>query len=396
MLLNDLLSEKKSTFISPEKGSCVQSTKTIQTIGLIVNPLAGIGGRVGLKGSDGEDTVKRAFSLGAERLAPERAVETLRELFADRERFTLLTYPKEMGEEEALRCSYTPTVLGSIQSGHTTSEDTRKAAQEMLEKRVDLIIFVGGDGTARDIYEAVGTHVAVLGIPAGVKIHSSVYAINPRRAADLVHEFLQGHAPSREMEVMDIDEDLFRQGQVSARLYGYLLVPYERRLVQGAKAASTGSGESLCGIAAAVVDRMTEEEYYILGPGTTVKAIGDELKIDKTLLGVDLVFRKKMIGKDLNERQILEMIDGKKAKIVVTVIGGQGYIFGRGNQQISPRVIQAAGKKNIIIVAAKNKLISLQGPLLVDTGDPQVDSMLSGFVRVVTGFDEETVWKVEC
>lgn len=366
-------------------------------LGFIVNPLAGIGGRVGLKGSDGADTVKKAFELGAEMVSPDRALETLNMLSSEKDRFELVTYPDEMGEKEAATSGFHPVVLGSIQSGQTTAEDTRRAAIEMKEYGVDLIIFVGGDGTARDIYEAVGTSIPVMGIPAGVKIHSSVYAVNPRRAADLIKAFLDGKAPTQEMEVMDIDEELFREGRVSARLYGYLKVPYERRLIQGAKSPTRGSGQNLRGIAAAVVERMDDDDvYYILGPGTTVKAIGDALGIDKTLLGVDVVHRGRQVGKDLNEKQLLELIAGKRVKIVVTVIGGQGYIFGRGNQQISPKVIRAVGKQNIIVVADKNKLIALNGSLLVDTGDPDCDQYLSGFIRVITGFNEETVWKVEC
>lgn len=371
--------------------------KPKKILGFIVNPLAGIGGKVGLKGSDGVDTVKKAFELGAEIVSPRRASETLRALSADKDRFVLVTYPAEMGEQEAAAAGFQPVVLGQIQSGRTTAADTQHAAQEMKAYGVDLIIFVGGDGTARDIHKAIGADIPALGIPAGVKIHSSVYAVSPRRAADLIRAFLDDNAPTQMMEVMDIDEELFRQGRVSARLYGYLQVPFERRLIQGAKSPTISSGENLKKTAASVLEKMEDEDtYYLLGPGTTVKAVGDLLQIDKTLLGVDAVYRGKQVGKDLNEQQLLELIKGKKAKIVVTVIGGQGYIFGRGNQQISSRVIRAVGKQNIIIVAAKSKLISLDGPLLVDTGDPECDQYLSGFVRVVTGFNEETMWKVEC
>jgi len=282
-------------------------------LGLIVNPIAGIGGRVGLKGSDGQDTVKRALELGAVPLAPTRAIEALKELSPMKDEIDLITYPSEMGEDETRECGFDATVVGSIVSGETTAADTKKAAQKMTELGVELLLFVGGDGTARDIYEAVGDRVPILGIPAGVKIHSSVYAISPRRAAELVKEFLRGRAPLREMEVMDIDEDQFREGRVCARLYGYLRVPFEQRLVQGAKAASSGPRESTRAIAEHVVDRM-RDDYYILGPGTTVKAIGDELGVDKTLLGVDLVHRKQLIGKDLNEEQLLQLVTGKRAK----------------------------------------------------------------------------------
>ncbi len=365
-------------------------------LGLIVNPLAGIGGRVGLKGSDGAATIVKALSMGAEILSPARAIEALQGLGKYQDEFDLITYPFEMGEDEARESGLSPKVIGNITPGRTSAEDTMSAARKMTELGVDLLIFVGGDGTARDIYNAIGGNILVLGIPSGVKVHSSVYAVNPRRATDLIVMFLHGFVAAREMEVMDIDEDLFRQGQLSARLYGYLKVPFERRLVQGAKAPSLGMGDGLQGIAQAVVDGMVDDYYYILGPGTTVKAIGDELKIDKSLLGVDLVYRKQLIGRDLNEQQILNAIEEKKTRIVLTVIGGQGYLFGRGNQQLSPKVIQKVGKQNLIIIASKNKLLSLPGPLLVDTGDPECDRYLSGYIRVITGYNEEVVWKIEC
>jgi predicted polyphosphate/ATP-dependent NAD kinase len=261
---------------------------------------------------------------------------------------------------------------------------------------VELLLFVGGDGTARDIYEAIGEGVPVLGIPAGVKMHSSVYAVNPRRAAELVEAFLAGDAPLAQTEVMDIDEAQFREGRLSAQLYGYLSVPYAERLVQGAKIASTGAEDSPLPIAEYVVETMEDGFTYILGPGSTVKAIGDELGIDKTLLGVDVVHQGKLVGKDLNEAQLLALIEGKPVKLVVTVIGGQGYVFGRGNQQISPAVIRQVGRENVIIVATKSKLGALEGPLLADTGDPDCDTYLSGYVRVVTGYGVFTSRKLEC
>jgi len=365
-------------------------------VGLIVNPIAGIGGRVGLKGSDGSDTVRKALELGAVPSSPARAVEALKELSSMKDQVDLITYPFQMGQEEAEECGFTPVVLDANMTRETTAEDTKKAAREMAELGVELLLFVGGDGTARDIHEAIKDRVPVLGIPAGVKIHSSVYAVNPSRAAELVKQFLKNHAPLREMEVMDIDEQQFREGRVSARLYGYLRVPFERRLVQSAKAGSSGRGDSTKAIAEHVVDLMRDDAFYILGPGTTVKAIGDELGIDKTLLGVDLVYRKELVGKDLNEEQLLARVAGKSAKIVVTVIGGQGYIFGRGNQQISPRVIREVGKDNLVVVSTQGKLLSLKGPLLVDTGDQELDRTLAGYVRVITGYNEESVWKVEC
>lgn len=364
-------------------------------LGLIVNPLAGIGGRVGLKGSDGIETVRKALALGAEPQAPARACETLRLLAPSQDLLELVTYPAEMGADEARASGFTPTVLGSIVSGATTAADTRRAAADMIAEKVELLLFVGGDGTARDIYETVGERLPVLGIPAGVKVHSSVYAVNPRRASEAVEAFLKGSAPLRDMEVMDIDEDLFRAGRVSAKLHGYLKVPFQERLIQGAKSASARAASSAAALAAYVVEKMTGEPYYVLGPGTTIKAIGDRLGIAKTLLGVDVVHGKELIARDLNEEQLLELVNGKPARIVVTVIGGQGYIFGRGNQQISPRIIRTIGLENIMVVATRDKLIALNRPLLVDTGDAELDQQLSGFRRVITAYGEESVWPVE-
>ena len=368
--------------------------KEKKVVGLIVNPIAGIGGKVGLKGSDGEGTVEKAFSLGAERVAPDRATDMLRKLKETGIHFELVTYPELMGALEAQKCGLSPIVLGSISPGETTALDTRNAANDLRDYGVDLLLFVGGDGTARDVYQAIGHDVPALGIPAGVKIHSSVYAINPRRAAELVKAFFQERASIREQEVMDIDEEEFREGRVSAQLFGYLRVPFEPRLIQGAKASSRGTGESKRAIAEDIADRMNGNWYYILGPGTTVAAIGDELGIEKSLLGVDVVHDKKLIGKDVNESELLEIIDGQKSKIIVTVIGGQGYIFGRGNQQISPRVIRMVGTENVIVVASKSKINELNGPLLVDTGDTELDEELGGYIRVVTGYQEESLIQV--
>jgi predicted polyphosphate/ATP-dependent NAD kinase len=305
----------------------------------------------------------------------------------------LVTYPYEMGEEEAKKCGFNPTVIGSIQKEATTSADTTKAAEEMLELKVDLILFAGGDGTARDIYEAIDGKVAVLGIPSGVKIHSAVYAVNPERGGDLVVRYLQDGLPLQEAEVMDVDEEAFRQGRVSARLYGYLRVPFERGSTQSAKSGSAHTEDEEYQkkvIAACLLEEMKDDCFYIIGPGSTTQAIGEQLGFEKTLLGVDVMNQGRLVAKDVNESQLLRLVEGRKAKIVITPIGGQGYIFGRGNQQISPEVIRRVGKDNIMILATKNKMNSLVGkPLLVDTGDEEVDGLLAGYTRVIVGYRKE-------
>jgi predicted polyphosphate/ATP-dependent NAD kinase len=282
----------------------------------------------------------------------------------------------------------------------------------MLRSNVALLLFAGGDGTARDITTAVGDALPVLGIPAGVKIHSAVYATNPINAGELARLVLEGRVTRlREAEVMDIDEQAIRQGVVSAKLYGYLKVPFQRELVQSLKMPSSpGEEASLHAIAHDVVGQMVPGRLYIIGPGTTTRAITSRLGLNKTLIGVDVAYKEeeagvgpqpegRLVAADVNESQLLTLLEGRGRKgcamIIVTPIGGQGYIFGRGNQQISPRVIEIVGKEGIVVVSTAAKINSLGGrPLLTDTGDRAVDRMLSGYVKVVTGYNERVVYRV--
>ena len=372
-------------------------------LGLIVNPVAGLGGRVGLKGSDGAEIQRRARALGAEPHAQERAVEALRRL-RRLENLEIVTYPGEMGEDAARAAGFEPRVVGDIVPGETTAQDTRRAARQMHELGVDLLLFAGGDGTARDLYEAVGLEQPALGIPAGVKIHSAVYATHPANAGELAALYLGGRVASqRQAEVMDIDEEAFRQGSLQARLYGYLTVPFRASLVQSQKMPSAGEAASLAAIAEDVVTKMEPGVLYIVGPGTTTRAIAEELGLEKTLLGVDVILDGELVARDANEADLLRLLDQRlgseggepQARIVVTPIGGQGYLFGRGNQQISPRVIRHVGRENVLIVSTPDKLHSLGSqPLLVDSGDREVDQMLSGYMMVVTGYNERAVRKV--
>ena len=368
-------------------------------VGLVVNPFAGLGGRVGLKGSDGSEIQRRALALGAVPQALDRATQALERIRPLKQGVEIITYPGEMGQDAATACGFEATVIGSIKRGETTPEDTRKAARRMLRLRVELLLFAGGDGTARDVCSAVGEKLPVLGIPAGVKVHSAVFATNPINAGELAGSYLQGGAARlREAEVMDIDEDAFRQGIVSAKLYGYLRVPFQTGLVQSAKMPSSpGESASLEAIACEVVNQMRENCLYIIGPGTTTRAITSKLGLSKTLVGVDVVAAGQLVATDANESQLLELLEGQNARIIVTPIGGQGCILGRGNQQISPSVIRKVGKHNIIVVSTTRKIESLGGrPLWVDTGERAVDRMLDGYVRVVTGGGDRIIYRVSC
>lgn len=370
----------------------------MKRLGVIVNPVAGMGGRVGLKGSDGLEALRKARELGARPESPERTIEALRIVSRIKDRIQVLTYPAEMGEDECRQAGLSPQVIGSISSGSTTPGDTRRAARQMVEQGVDLLLFAGGDGTARDIYDAVGRRVPALGIPAGVKIHSAVYAVNPRSAGEVVTLLMEGRLTNiREAEVMDIDEDAFRDGIVSARLYGYLRVPEESRYVQSAKAGGIlAEKEALQGIAADIIESMDDPRcLFLIGPGTTPRATMETLELKNTLLGVDLIRGKQVVANDVTEAQLMQLTRGRKSRIVVTPIGGQGHVFGRGNQQLSPAVIRQVGTDQITIIATKEKLASLSGrPLLVDTGDEELNEALSGYSRVTTGYGDYVIYKV--
>lgn len=368
----------------------------MKTIGFIVNPIAGMGGAVGLKGTDGKATLGKALRLGAERIAPRRAETFLLGLTTVRDQIRLLGGAGMMGEEEARTCGFDYTVLGRRKE-ETTAEDTKWVAKRILEKGSALLVFCGGDGTARDILEVVDTSHPVLGVPTGVKMHSAVFAVDPSAAAKLTIRFLWEELPLREAEVMDVDEEAFREGRLSAALHGYMLIPYYPSLVQSVKTASPTTEIEMrnqAAIAIQIIEEMEEDTIYIIGPGTTNRTIGDLLHEGKTLLGVDLFHGKRLIARDVNERQILDAIEGKKTKIIVTPIGGQGFIFGRGNQQISPRVIRQVGTDNLSVIATGHKLRGLKS-LRVDTGDLELDKILRGFIKVTTDYRENHMVRVE-
>jgi predicted polyphosphate/ATP-dependent NAD kinase len=372
----------------------------VKRVGLIVNPIAGMGGRCGLKGTDGAEILAQACALGAEPEAPGRAQLALSRLEPLKDDVEIVTVSGDMGEAEAVRAGFTPTVLFDTNGETTTSDDTRRAATEMVAAGVDLILFAGGDGTARDVYAAAGPDAVCLGVPAGCKIHSGVYGINPRNAGELAALYLQGKVTRvKQAEVMDIDEEAFRQGRVSAELFGYLTVPRDEARVQGGKAGRAASDENaLDAIAFRLMDRMDPETLYLLGTGSTVFGIKRRLGIAGTLLGVDVTRGRELVAADVTEHQLLDLLGpkgGTPARIVVTVIGGQGYIFGRGNQQLSPRVIERVGRDHITVVATRQKIAALGGkPLLVDTGSEETNAMLTGYMRVVTGYDEEIAVRV--
>jgi predicted polyphosphate/ATP-dependent NAD kinase len=372
------------------------------SLGFIINPIAGIGGSVALKGSDGDDIAEKALALGATAKANQRASLALSILLPYRDQITIYCANDLMGEKTAKALGFTTEVVFQTRdTEHTTAEDTENTVQALLAKNIDILLFAGGDGTARNVCKIVGDKCPVLGIPAGCKIHSGVYAVTPKAAGRVVEMMITNQLVTlTEADVMDIDESLFRDGIVKAKRYGEMQIPAELRFVQAVKSGGKELDELvLQDIAAHVINEM-DDELFVIGSGSTTAFLMEELALENTLLGVDLVEQQNLLASDVTEPQLWQAISRAKEKtktikLVITLIGGQGHIFGRGNQQLSPRVIRAIGKENILIIATKAKLSALSSrPLIADTGDSDLDIALSGYLPVITGYNDQVLYPV--
>lgn len=362
-------------------------------LGLIINPLAGLGGPAGLKGSDG--VAEQALALGSEPRAAQRTRTALECLRPVQERLEFLTFAGSMGADLLTEMGFSYRLLGELAAGPSSAADTRKAVELLQDAGVALILFAGGDGTARDICAVAREGQPVLGIPAGVKIHSGVYAISPRAAGELTRRLVEGGLVRLASgEVRDLDESALREGRVAARWYGELTVPEEGGYVQQVKQAGVESEELvLSDLAAWLEDSWEADVRYIFGPGSTLQGLAQNLGLQTTLLGVDVIENGQVIALDVHEAQLYALVADHPARLLVTAIGGQGHIIGRGNQQISPRVLRAVGLHQLRVVATKRKLGTLHGrPLLVDSGDSQLDDAFPDVVRVWAGYKEELLY----
>jgi NAD+ kinase len=352
-------------------------------VGLVVNPIAGMGGRVGLKGTDNK--VEEARRRGADPRSPSRARAALEHLNEQPVDVTIHTYGGDMGEAEAVAAGFTPVVVGHPEAEDTTAADTREAVRHLVEADVDLILFVGGDGTAVDVaetLEALDADVPILGVPGGVKVYSSVFAVTPRAAGRIAATFDRTEI----REVNDIDEDAYRGGDVTTELQALAAVPVGDE-IQSSKQIGGGTVEALA--AAVAADIRDDGATYVLGPGSTVDAVKTDLGFNGEPLGVDVWRAGEVVAADAAESDILHAL-GDRNVVVVSPIGGQGFVFGRGNDQISPAVIR---RSEIEVVASRQKLDDI-GVLRVDTGDPALDDELRGWQRVRVGKFERRLLKI--
>ncbi|WP_229867018.1 ATP-NAD kinase family protein [Streptomyces gelaticus] len=379
-------------------------------VGLVVNPVAGLGGRVGLGGTDGPDRARTALSLGARPLAGVRAAAALGELAAragesPRDGLLVVTAAGPLGAESVAAAGLTERIVYAAGAGRDTSaEDTAAAVRAVVAQGVGLLLFAGGDGTARDVLGALGSpggvSCPVLGVPTGVKMHSAVFAVSPRAAGEVAAAWLAGpgRVRLRDAEVMDRDEDALGAGRVTSRLFGWLPVPDVPVRVQQRKTGSTAPApEAVGGIAAEVAERVGAG-LLALGPGSTTRAVAAALGADVSLTGVDVLALRpgrppRVVARDAGEDALLAL---GPVWIALSPIGGQGFLLGRGNQQISPRVLRAAGgRERLLVLCTEAKLAALGGrPLLLDTGDDALDAELSGHLPVITGRRQTSLYRL--
>lgn len=354
----------------------------MKKIGFVVNPDAGMGGAVGLKGTDG--CAMAARELGAIPLSPEKAVRFLTSL--TRSDLFFLTAGGLMGESElhdAGIVSY--KVVYSPEHENTTQEDTQKACLAMMKEGAELILFCGGDGTARDVFSITGMNVPILGIPAGVKIYSGVFATTPEAGAAVLDQWETARVT--DTEVMDVDEEQYRSGVLTTRLFGIAHTPTLPGLCQSAKQASFGDEFRVQDdIARFIANIMRPDTLYLLGAGATTGAISRYLRLPATLLGIDAIYANRLIATDLNEAGILSLLDEyEQVKIIISPIGSQGFILGRGNQQISSRVLEKVGIDALIVVATPAKL--QHTPVLyADTGSRELNARFEDTILVICGY----------
>jgi predicted polyphosphate/ATP-dependent NAD kinase len=352
------------------------------TIGLVINPIAGMGGKVALKGTDG--MYDEALRRGAQPGAAARAVSVLRRL----KDFPLLylTCSGEMGEDALQESGIHSYRIVYRHRTPSSADDTCRACQEFLNHGASMILFCGGDGTARDVFSIGRDRIPILGIPAGVKMYSAVFGVNPASCAEIISRL--DETELRDSEVVDVDEELYRKGVLATRIFGFARVPSLPLRAQMGKQEYTEPDEERAKKAIALFfsEILRNDTLYILGAGTTIAEIACCMGVEKTLLGVDVMKGGNLLAKDADEQTLLSLIKrADRVKIIVSPLGGQGFILGRGTQTLSPEVVRKVGIGNIVVVATPHKLAETR-MLYLDTGDESLDRAFGDSVLVISGY----------
>lgn len=370
-------------------------------IGFLINPIAGLGGKVGLHGTDGR-LAEIARERGAKNHSASRARITLQGL-KQLEGIEFLTPAGEMGgallgqlhQEEVLSVPFTLTRYQV--SDPPSSEDTKALSDEFLRETVDLILFAGGDGTARDIFEVVGDRIPILGIPSGVKMRSGVFGLHPSDVAEIIARLVTQSVRSyTSAEILDLG--IGSTEYSASEFFGVARTPAAPDLLQRSKTShSTTSETGLQELAIHYANTLLPGTLYLFGPGGTTQLILRAVVANESLdaAGVHALLDGEVIGHDLSEAQILDLLERyANVSLMVGVIGGQGYLFGRGNQQLSAAVIDRIGWDRITILASSTKLLELMPVVLhVDFTEP-LSTPPPSYVKVNTTVTRSVVCRL--
>jgi predicted polyphosphate/ATP-dependent NAD kinase len=377
--------------------------KELFRLGFIINPVAGMGGKVGLHGTDG-DLFQRAINLGAFPVAGQRASKALAFLTEVREKCVIVSAPGSMGSDVLADFGFESETTPLVHRRQTSSLDTEQTTEYMLRAGVQLILFAGGDGTARDIHGIVADRIPIVGIPSGVKMRSGVFAYSPEAAGELVRKFVSDpdRASVRQVEILDVVHES-RNGESadalwqSSHFFGVACAPHAPEYLQNAKSTSSAQGDvGINELAQEIAQTLDPSRLYLFGPGTTTHKILESLSVQSNVQGIDAFFNGQIIGKDLSEREILELLERfGGATLFLGVIGGQGFLLGRGNQQLSAKVIELVSPDNIVLLSSAEKIDKLfPAHLYVDLGDAEIEALIQGYRQVQVAPGRSTLCRV--
>ncbi len=367
-------------------------------IGLLVNPDAGLGGRLGLKGSDGQANFAR--SMGAEDRAGPRVSDALlyfSKIYDNDKDIQWYTSKGRMGSQWIPdNISIGNFNLIHESSGSTSQSDTSTLVSLLIDSNIDLILYAGGDGTTRDIVSTLDSQnkssIPVIGIPCGVKMHSGCFASSPKAGAEVLSSWLNGDLLLSSTEVLDLDEDKYRNGEWVVRLYAEVKTPASPRWMQGAKmrVEATGEEEIIEGLADHIRELLIHDDRLVIwGSGGTLRTISNMVGFEGTVLGIDATLGNEQVGTDLNEEQLIDILSSHKGEVTLLLspMGGQGFLIGRGNLQLSPSVLRKIPIDDILGVVTPAKLISVRR-LRIETGDEILDNRFSEkkYMKVLQGY----------
>ena len=365
--------------------------QTRRDIGVIVNPCAGPGGPAGVNGTDSPEQQATARELGIESRALARSRRALQALLPMARFLRISAGPGAMGQHAVAENFPDAQLCTGVQAAELSAVATRHCVQQMLGRGIELLLFAGGDGTARDILAVARDRLPIIGIPCGANMQSGVFAATPEAAGKLALAHLRAECRAvREQEVLGRGGLAPGATRIEPMAYGRLRVPYDRDLVPGPKIAVAVDAAQLDRVVAATLPLMDPDTCILFGPGSTKMAVLARMGLAGTLVGVDVILRGKLIATDASEPQLVRMLQHHgRARIIITPVGGQGFLFGRGNQPLSERVIRAVGVENISVISTPAKLQGLGGrPLRIDLDDADLARHFPLNVRVITGPDE--------